>query len=559
VRPHPVTGAPARRAARAALAALALAVATPAVTVAASGAGAAGAAGGPRYIAAAEYFGDGSPTNMWNSGLSGAPQAFAQMRAEGFNTVGLVVPWGEFQTGVTPPRDDTTTFAELDRLIGDASTLGMGVILRLSYEWDNDPADQMPGLARFDALWSNPAVYSSWLDYIAAVHRNVARFSNVREAYISWEDLWQPIFDAQGATTTAQRLALATTTGFRAWLERTHSLPQVSFDYGTAFSRWSAVPTPPADQPSFKLMFEYEDYALIHRLFIPASKRFPGLTMETRVDVDPLYDGTGVVGSYTHDAQYQLPGATVTGMYFSPYMGDPSQSLVETSTQALAALGSVLTKMSGLTGGRGLFIFEYEIESNSPQVSDDPALTPAQIPDFVTRSEPLLHQYTSGYALWTYRDYDQSPLFNQSFALGSAGWRLTGGARTVSPATSTSYVALHNGARATQTRNPSTFAGSSPATVTFQAQAPRPTTVDIAWGDSTAAVTVTPGWHDYRVTVGPSSADALSVSAAGTASVTDVQMFWYTQLGDVYSDTGAPEVGAAALRAVNGQLTGSGG
>ncbi|HUA96540.1 MAG TPA: hypothetical protein VMB82_13565, partial [Acidimicrobiales bacterium] len=195
----------------------------------------AGAASGT-YLAAAEYFGSGNPTNMWSSDLSGAPKAFALMKREGFNTVGLILPWGQFQPGLTPPSYDSATFARLDRLITQATHLHIGVILRLSYEWDIDPADQLPGGTRFAQLWSNSKVYAAWLDYIATVHQNVAQFHNVRAAYISWEDLWEPVFEAQGTTTPAQQLSLATSSGYRPWLEKHYTLAQAEFDYGTQFA-----------------------------------------------------------------------------------------------------------------------------------------------------------------------------------------------------------------------------------------------------------------------------------------------------------------------------------
>jgi hypothetical protein len=545
---------------RRALVVVAGAAATVAALLPVLGAGApAGAAGGgtrPSYLAAAEYFGSGNPTNMWSSDLSGAPQAFALMKHDGFNTVGLVLPWGEFQPGLTPPRYDSATFSRLDRVIAEATRLHMGVILRLSYEWDVDPADQLPQATRFDKLWSNPKVYAAWLDYIAAVHRNVGRFHNVREAYISWEDLWEPVFQAQAAHTASQRLALATSTGYRSWLRKHYTLAQVEFDYGTRFASWTAVPVPPGTKPSFKLMYQYQDTALVHRLFVPASQRFPGLTMESRVDVDSLFTGTQVVGSYTHDVQYQLPGTKVTGMYFSPYIGDPSSSHVETAAQALKAMRSTLTRMHSASRGRALIIYEYEFVSNTPIVASDPALTTGQVPTFLTQSEPLLKQYTSGYALWDFQDYVLSPLYNQSFALGGSGWKLSGQARAVSRASSTSYLAMGPGGSASQANLPSDVSGNTPATLSIEATAPQPTTLQVTWGSGAPqTIHVTGGWHTYQVTLPPSTGGTLTISATGTVTVTQVELYWFTQLGDVYSVTGAPEVGAAPLKALNQQLT----
>lgn len=510
----------------------------------------------PSYIAAAEYFGTGDPTTVWSSDLSTAPHAFAVMKRDGFNTVALVVPWGEFQTGISPIRYTRSSFDDLDRVVADASHLGMGVVVRLSYELDHDPNDQMPGAARFDALWGSPKVYAAWLDYISTVHQNLERFHNVREAYISWEDLWQPIFEAQAATTATQQLALATSSGYRTWL-RTHlTLTQVDTDYGEQFASWTAVPTPSGHQPSFRLMYQYEDTALINRLFEPAAKRFPGLTMETRVDVDPIYTGTQVVGSYTHTAQYQLSGTSVTGMYFSPYMEDPSTTKVETAPEALAALQSVLSSMSTASQGRSLFIYEYEFVSNSPEVSNDPALTPAQIPAFLSQSEPILHQYTTGYALWAYHDYNLSPIYNQSFNLGTAGWKLAGGARIDSHAGSSGTAEMRRGSTISQVVTGTVEPGTP--TVSLEASAKRPTTLQVTWGTGPAeTVHVQPERHAYQVMVPASPTSSLAIRAAGAASVTNVQLYWFTQKGDVYGVNGNPEIGVAPLRALNDKLTGS--
>jgi Cellulase (glycosyl hydrolase family 5) len=517
----------------------------------------AGATTSPKYMAAAEYFGEANPYTFWSSTLSGAPAAFAQMKSNGFNTVGLVVPWGEFEPGISPVTYDTRMFQRLDELIGDANQLGMGVILRLSYALDVDPSDQLPWGSRFTTLWGNENVYDAWLDYISEVHQAVARFHNVREAYISWEDLWEPVSEAQATTTLAQQLNLATTIGYRAWLQANFSLTQVGTSYGTQFTSWTQVPTPPADQPSFRLMYQYEDWALINRLFIPASQRFPGLTMETRVDVDPIYDGTQVVSSYSHTAQYKLPGTSLTGMYFSPYMGDPSSAHDETATEGLTALRKTLRRMNRLSGGHKLFIYEYEFTSNSPEVSTDPELTKAHITAFITRSEAVLARDTVGYALWVYRDYNLSPIYNQSFSLGTTGWTLSGGAHTVASETGTSYVQLERGAAISQKVFATAATPTAAGKFNVTAIAPRPTSVTVRWGQFSTVIHVTAGHHTYHVNVPASSTDTLSIAASGAVELTDVELSWFTQEGDVYTTSGQASPVVASLRALNDRLTGS--
>ena len=37
--------------------------------------------------------------------------------------------------------------------------------------------------------------------------------------------------------------------------------------------------------------------------------------------------------------------------------------------------------------------------------------------------------HTNGYAVWTYRNYTNNPVYNHQFALGTRGWNVTGGTR----------------------------------------------------------------------------------------------------------------------------------
>ena len=53
-------------------------------------------------------------------------------------------------------------------------------------------------------------------------------------------------------------------------------------------------------------------------------------------------------------------------------------------------------------------------------------------------------------------------------------------------------------------------------------------------------------------------AGTLTLKAAGAVGVTDVQLYTTTLLGNVYSVTGSPDVGAAPLRAVYQRLTSGG-
>jgi hypothetical protein len=529
--------------------------------------GTAGAASAkPSVTRSAFYFGAASPINFWSSDMSGAPAAFQQIKADGFNAVELAVPWGEFQESVSPATYNAAAFKSLASLVALAKATKLEVILRLSYGVDIDPHDQAPD--RSVSVFSNQTVYNSWLGYISHVHQAVAKYNDVQIAQLSWEDFWNPVAEAQAATTVAQRVQLASTTGLLPWLKSNYSLSQVSKMYQTKYTSWSDVPTPSSTTPSFKLMYQYDDYQLVHRFFVPAAARFPGLNLEARVDIDPLYSGTKVVGSYSHADTFKLPGTSYIGMYFSPYLGDPSTALTETTKDALAALNNTLASMRSRAGNRPLFIFEYEIVSNSPEVADDPGLPASSVPSFILASAPILRKYTLGYSLWTYHDYAQSPLYNPSFALGSDGWSVSGSATAAKAATGTSlslgaattitqefplnYLAANPGSNVTVSMS-ATTAG-APSTITVKVGSAPPRTFTATGAQSTYAVQI----PTSEVIGLPNS--QLTISSSAPVSITNVQISDFTQLGDIYSVNGTPGVGAAPLRTLNQQLaTGSSG
>ena len=158
------------------------------------------------YVAGATYFGHAWPLNFWSSDLSQVPTDFRRIRADGFNTVALVLPWGEFQPGLTPPRYDDRSFSRLESVIRQARSAGLAVILRLGYDWDLNPGKEELSGDRLLALFKSQPVYQAWLDYISEVRRRVAGLSNVRSAFITWEDLWSFVVSAQGTTNDATRV-----------------------------------------------------------------------------------------------------------------------------------------------------------------------------------------------------------------------------------------------------------------------------------------------------------------------------------------------------------------
>lgn len=514
-----------------------------------------------RVIAAA-YFGSANPINFWSSDLSQARAQLQQIKANGFNAVDFVLPWGDFQPSITPTTYNSVDFKRLDDLVSLADSLHLGVLLRLSYEFDVYPTDQGPYGDRVLSLYGSPTAYQAWLNYISKVHQTVAKFHNIKAVYLSWEDFWQPVWAAEAAKAPKARLQLAQSIGFQTWLQTQESLAQVSSDYGVQYSSWSQVPTPSYTSPSFALMYKYADWMMSNRFFAGANQRFPGMTIEARVENDQYYSGKQVAGTYSHSATWQLPGTTVTGIYYSPYMNDPSTDHNETAQDSLSGLQTTLSTVSAGSGGRRLYIYEYEIVSNAAVISQAPQLATDQVPAFVRASPSLLKQYTNGYALWTYRDFYLSPVYNPSFAVGLKGWTVHGKTKVTASTRTTSYLTMSKGSSISQVVPPNHLkvTSTAPITVSVEAATKSGTAhLGIAVGSATQTFSVRPGWHTYQIqlTKAQLGVGQVTLSADAAVQVTNVQDYWFTQVGDIYNTAGAPVQGGAlgAMQYLNHQLT----
>lgn len=65
------------------------------------------------YIKAVNSFGKSWPIAFWNSDLSEVSTDFQAIQRDGFNSILLIVPWGEFQPGLDPIRFNDDAYRRL--------------------------------------------------------------------------------------------------------------------------------------------------------------------------------------------------------------------------------------------------------------------------------------------------------------------------------------------------------------------------------------------------------------------------------------------------------------
>ena len=82
------------------------------------------------------YVSDAWVVNFWNTESDHMEEELAQIAADGFNSIILVIPWREFQPGTSPVSYNPYAFEKLERVMAAAQGQGLWVQARIGYTWD---------------------------------------------------------------------------------------------------------------------------------------------------------------------------------------------------------------------------------------------------------------------------------------------------------------------------------------------------------------------------------------------------------------------------------------
>jgi hypothetical protein len=357
---------------------------------------------------AAHWFGGQWPKN-WLAGFRRADVAgdFATLKADGFDTVVLLVAWGDFQPVAAPCCTwDERAFERLRFVLERADAAGLKVMLRIGYGWSFHPEAGDVG-ERQQAVLNRDDVRAAYHAFVRRIGAEVAGRDEVVLAFMSWEDQWlrrvdpsaQALFDEYAATLPADA------------------------------PRPAGLPDPTADARTFH---GYWDWLVREKFYRPAVGTLPNLSYEARIDREPVWstgaDGERVVAEWLpHEGMYDLPGAPLLTIYWAPFWGALNRGEQLTAARSLELLTALLREARG-RGGKPLFVDQFNVVDNTPGHEHNAVLAPAEIPAFLHRAACVLRaEGVAALGIWTARDYAESPLYNPAFGYGLDGWTLRDG------------------------------------------------------------------------------------------------------------------------------------
>lgn len=381
----------------------------------------------PAYLKSVTYFGDEWPINYWGSEDVDMASNFERIKADGFNSIILVVPWREFQPAEPNQEFNQVAFDRLNAVMNCAEEHGLWVVLRIGYSWDYYGKAEVP--ERYENIvLSNGSARSLWMRYCDAIYQAASAHSNFHSGFITWEDFWDYVNNMSRDYTQIQMVRKARNSGYQKYLSEHYSLDDVSEKYGKEFMSFSDVYIPYRHSKAAELFFEFYD-DMLNGLLAQSQNVFPGLSMEVRADGDPIYRKDGSIEYYySHSATYPCNGAEYSALMYSVSMGQQNQSDRISANAALAAMNrNMNTLLSG--SGKKYYAEQLLYMDSTMEYSYNTQIYETETDAFVRSLAPTLQQTTMGYGLWVYRNYVNNSVYNGQFGLGTTGWKFTGSSR----------------------------------------------------------------------------------------------------------------------------------
>ena len=504
----------------------------------------------PSYLKSVTYFGDEWPINYWGSEDKDMAANFEKIKADGFNSIILVIPWREFQPADGTQEFNPVAFERLNQVMTCAAEHDLWVVLRIGYSWDYYGASELP--ARFGGLVNEgSADRALWLQYCQAIYQAASAHPNFHSGFITWEDFWDYVHNMGRNYDLAKMRELAATSGYQQYLSERYSLEYVSAKYGTSFGSFAEVYLPKRSMEAAELFFEFYD-DMLNGLLAQSQTVFPGLSMEVRADGDPVYRQDGSMYYYSHHVTYPCNGAEYSALMYSVSMGQKNESDRISAGEALAATDRNLDALGALSGKKYyaeqlLYMDTTEEFSYNTQVHDE------EVDDYVCGLAPILQKNTMGYGLWVYRNYVNNCVYNGQFGLDTTGWRFSGNCN-VEEVDGTMMACLAKGSSITQNLTGRMSGGK--VQVEFYAKPEfSNSVVTVTIGSKTQEIKVPKaGTYTCQFTYPWNEEFTITIGSNKRAYVDDVRVYTYEQYGRIYDKEGNEQDLADDFRFLNSQL-----
>lgn len=509
------------------------------------------ASGTAGYLKSATYYSNDWVINFWNSESSNMDAELARIAQDGFNNIILVVPWREFQPGTEPCTYNDYAWEKLDRVMESAAAQGLSVMLRVGYTWDYCGRDNV--LNRYRGLMYDESIRSAWLEYVGRLYGRASAHVNFCGGFMTWEDFWNFTDSSASLGKGGSGRKMARQCGYTEYAMEHYSLEELEEMYGHSLDSSDDLYFPEKDSYARKVFYEFYDQFL-NQLLAESQTVFPGLSMEVRLDVDPVEHPDGSQEGFMHSSTFPCQDAAYTSVMYSVPMGFLNEYERITAEEALEKAPVFLNRLHVYSGGKPVYVDQFLFTDNTVGFEHNAQLQDDQKALYLEGMAPVLKNMTMGYGIWTYRDYGDNKLYNAQFGLGQEGWRFSGGSSVVDRDGGRQAMLPGGGSIYQDIGNRMTGNSGDDTHVRFKAWGEGTSYLTVKAGSQTRTVEVT-GEKTVDITFKKCSATDFSISAGkGAAYVDDIQVYTFVTQGELYGLDGSEGNCIEALRLMNQKL-----
>lgn len=520
--------------------------------------------GNAGYLKSATYYSDAWVVNFWNSESSNMDGELAQIASDGFNNIILAVPWREFQPGTGPLTYNSYAWDKLDRVMNAAAKHNLTVMLRVGYTWDYYGRDNV--LDRYTGLMYDTSIRTAWLAYVERLYKHASAHENFSGGFLTWEDFWNFTDSSTTLGNGSDSKKLARQYGYTDYAKKHYTLKELGGMYNRPLDSYDDLYFPGKDSYARKVFYGFYDQFL-NQLLADSQTVFPGLSMEVRLDVDPVKHWDGSQEGFMHSSTYPSQSAAYTSTMYSIPMGFANQYERVTAGEALEKFPGFMERIQGHNGGKPIYIDQFLFTDNTVGFEHNAQLLDDQKELYLEGLAPLLKRMTMGYGIWTYRDYADNKLYNSQFALGQEGWRFSGRSSVVEREGSAQAM-LTDGAGIYQNiGHRMTGTVGNDTMVRFQVEGEGSCKLTVQVGNQSRTVEAgnweiledgngnTMSKKTVEIKFNGNDATDFSIKAAGgTAYVDNIQVFTVVTKGELYHMDGSQGSCIRALRSMNQKL-----
>jgi hypothetical protein len=380
-------------------------------------------------VIACHFFGDHSPFGFWDDQqLDRVPELLRVVKKDGFNTIILVVPFEPFVERQPGVGLNLWYWQRLGVILGMAADENLSVILRLGYPHSTSPDNQTYLVDRQMKMLDELSTRSWLAVFFEKAAEVVSKSPAYAGAFMAWEDFWI-VFDHPPNLPEEERVKVAAKVGLAGLAAKWANDEQLCKMLGTDPAKWPTAIVPLPNTPAYVLWMRWFDHFLFHFVGGCAKQFLPDIAFEVRSDGHPI-----TVGGKTVWASFELlRGAPQRRYgYWGAYYGANNAGELLTAQGAMRGLEYSLDVTNGTGKHANIVLEQFNIVDNTLAFSGTHArIEPNELPNFLTLAAPVIASRTSGYGLWTYRNYCENWLANSAFQRGLDGWDATGTIETL--------------------------------------------------------------------------------------------------------------------------------